>query len=55
MNAENFFLIFRADAYENKMHEQKAELDNLMEERQKLLLIQEQLQKLYEQLPGVRI
>ena len=46
-------LLYRASAYENKMHEQKAELDSLMEERQKLLLIQEQLQQLYEQLPGV--
>lgn len=35
------------------MQEQRAELDHLMDERRKLLSIQEQLQRLYEQLPGV--
>ncbi|CAH1776394.1 unnamed protein product [Owenia fusiformis] len=37
--------------YETKVQEQRAELGELMQERQKLLAIQEQLQKLHEQFP----
>ena len=36
------------------MLEQREELAQLMDERRKLLTIQDQLQKLHDQLPGVR-
>ena len=39
--------------YKLRMAEQRAELDELVDERKKLLAIQEQLQKLHDQLPGV--
>ena len=50
---QGFTLFFSEEFYEAKMQEQRAELDHLMDERRKLLSIQEQLQRLYEQLPGV--
>ena len=41
--------------YKKRMQEQRAELEQLVDERRKLLAIQDQLQRLHDQLPGVII
>ena len=55
MRLENgiFALFTSEDTYREKVEEQKNELRKLMEERKRLLGVQEQLQKLYEHLPSV--
>ena len=39
--------------YKKRMQEQRAELEQLVDERRKLLAIQDHLQRLHDQLPGV--
>ena len=43
---------FREELYAARMQEQREELEQLMAERHKLVAIQDQLQQLYQQLPG---
>ena len=49
------YLILREVFYKKRMQEQRAELEQLVDERRKLLAIQDQLQRLHDQLPGVII
>ena len=44
----------REEYYQSRMKQQEVELENLMDERNKLLMLQDQLQRLHEALPQVK-